>query len=334
MKMKPTVDKLSEDMAKVGKEQEDLRKSVLSLRENEVFQLRQQADALDSKYKQAVAYATAVLLAISALGYTKLEDVNKGIDKLVDTKLEESLGNTKERFREASYAELENIKRNMAELQEKLKNETAGLISFNETLQAAVLDRSDSPAALRDLKKLARLKPQNEMVFRYLTDHCYKYGKYHDAFAHFDYLRDKGISLDGFTSRATLVNAGILMWIRSFHESPSENLDGALRCLKKAKGHASEKAEDEESDQSTTAMRSWYFLALLHLSQNRCPEAEACASQYQVLSKEMNRREDLSGDTKKEWFGLLEKKCDRPIRQDLERMFPGCFPRAQQDDYL
>jgi hypothetical protein len=323
--MEPVVDKLSEDMEKIRGDQEELRKSILSLQKDELLPLDKQVDALDSKYKQAIAYVTAILLAFSALGYTKFEDVNKSLDILVDMKLEKTkdkyaneMDQIKKTFETKSYEELTEIKRKMAETENALQMAVNDTISFNETLQTTVQDNPNSPKVLLIYKKLARLKPNNETVFVYFTDHCYRKDKYNDAIEHLEYLREKSISPDDFRNPASLFNAGVFLWIRSFHEASTEGVQMALRCLERARA-STEPADD------VVARRSWYFLALLHLSQNRCSEAEACASRHQEELEKTNCKENLLGDTKKEWFKLLEKRCNRPILQDLEKMFPGCF---------
>lgn len=271
------------DLEKVRQDQLDLREKLLSLRENDLFSLRNQVSSLASTFKIALLVGGLIVTGLGWLGLKQFSDLNQLINKSMQGKIDASLGY----YDQVSKA----------------------IVTYN--------NRGCS-AALPALKELAEKRPEDEVVFGYLSNCFIDQEEYDQGFRYLADLKGKGIFPRKFQDVISYNNAGYLLFVKSLSDPAAER--EARELLRKAEqiGIASDS-------------RDLYLplanLALLNLSVGRMDEAASYAKRR--LELPAAAKVDLSGDLDKEWFKLLEKK--RPsARKDLEAMFPGSLTKQPQ----
>ena len=289
--METTVEKLSEDIGKIREAQEELRKELNTLHDDELIRLHEQLSTLRVRFRQATAVVGGIAIVGGYFGFTKWSDICSKIDDRVNhevvVKLEESI-RFGERFRHALY----------------------------------VLDSNDKSArrsALNMLKELAYLQSKNELPFSYLMECYIMLDQCREAYRQLKRLEEKGLRSDELSTSMGLRNYGFILWVNSLNKGPNtQDCDRGIGFLEDSLRKA------QEDNQKHEIRAAAEYLVLAHLHRNDVDNAKMCVKEYLRCDIRPNWKkfENLH------WFAELERKNPK-IREVLANiMSPGATKKV------
>lgn len=275
--------KLAADIDKLKSDHLDLREKLLSLREGELLTLSHEVRELGARFKLALIVGGIVVTLLGALGFKQFLDLNDRVNKTMQKKIDDSLG-------------------------------------YYDQVSKAMLSANNGgcASAVSLLADLAEKRPEDEVVFGYLTNCFIENGEYVRGSDYVAKLKEKGIFPKKLSSLISLNNVGFLFFIRSLTEPSFER--EARELLKKAD-------QVGVSTDSPDVRLPLSNLVLLELSVGKIAEATAYGRRAMDFYRQFPSVEKVTVDTDKDWFRNAE--ITRPtFRHDLAEVLPVALPAS------
>jgi len=310
--MEPTAEELSGELKEIRREQKDLRERLLSLQENQLREVQQKADALESDVKLVkkigpVAFAAATIVLL-VLGYGSFSLWKQSVADEIKTEAMNSLSIELYPLIDRTLVQSTDIEKLMAAIDPE-KPETA-----NEALLRVGI--------------VAKDQPEREYIFRRYMDLLILLGDYKAAYTLLRRVQRDKIFPKRYLFSKTFSAAAFVLWVESFYDQAdwtkeeARNLvKEARECLEDAKNIAEKNPYRGEADQE---MRTYhYYSFLFDLSENKDGASETDLKKFLTLQGEL----DWPKVIKSNWFQRLLKQ--RPhVRTHLEGMCKKTFPNG------
>ena len=273
--------RLAADVEKLRSDQLALRESLLALREKELLTLSHEVQKLGSRFTVAAVAGGLVITLLGTVGLNKFADLNDLLNKTMQNRIDESLG----------Y--YDQVSRAMV------------AVNFGAGCANAV------PA----LADLAERRPDDEVVFDYLT-HCFlQGGEYVRATDYVAGLKAKGIFPKKLSSLVSLNNVGFLYFIRSLTDPSFER--EARELLRKAD-------QLGVSTDSTDLRLPLSNLVLLEVSVGRIDQARAYGKRVMDFHAQFPGADRVTVDPDTDWLRAAEAR--RPgFQKEVEAVMPGAI---------
>lgn len=310
--MKPTVDRLSEDIKKIRGEHEKLRDRVYDIQENDMLQVRRKVDGLESYVKLITKLGPLVVIiatiVLTLLGRESYSVWKAGLEKEIEE-------NVASKYEQEMYRKLDQASYENADIEEMVK------LSLAENDQIA-------RNALIRLQERATDRLRREYVFCSYIDVCLKRGFFGKAYNHVILAEREKIFPDGFKFPTTFISSGVSLWIKSLRKDQSspETADLVKRALESLR--MAEKAARTDSyylDIRRSIRRDVVFYSFfIHLSVDSPSEARESLNEYRGFGEEI----DWSEVKNSAWFKLLDRSR-RHVRAHLARLCPNAFATSK-----
>jgi len=311
--MEISVDKLSEEVEKIGRGQDEIREKVRGLQENELLQLRQKIIDLESYVKLISKIGPLVVIAativLTLLGWQSYSAWKTGLENAITTSVE---------------------KKYDSQISQKLDQATYLNADIEEMVKVSLRDDESKSAndALCILRQYATDQLEREYLFTRYMDVCLKKGIYGPPYE----LLEKADANKIFPSRyklpSTFINSAVVLWVKSLPKNPNDS--DASHLVKQAQSSlhmAEETAKDNKyyrHIRDKIRRKVVYHLFFISLSENNLPDAREFLDEYLNSGEEI----DWSKVTDKKWFQRLKKH--RPHVQKLlaEELCASTFPNG------
>jgi hypothetical protein len=297
MKMKPSLDKLSEDMEKGRKEQESIRENLLSIREKELLQLREQVSNIKANLLQALAVGAGVVFVLAAFGITawfwklpaKIDEVVTALPQRINEVLQPEVRGQVEAAREQI----------LANMNDKMDD----VVYANGDFQDSLEEYRKGEINLAELREIVKDRLRNEIVVSLYTDILLDREVYPSACELLEDLKENDIFPAKYKRCEMYTQAGVIQWIMSLNEPSRHRAERMTRDARQWLEEAVKKGRDRHSKTLTRIPLKW--LIFLHLSQGNEPLAIDRAKQYKSLGGDGAQ---LSSQTQRKWFADLNTK--------------------------
>src|SRR6476469_5088792 len=168
------------DLDDLKKDYFDIRERLAVLRENDLFNLREQFSILDARFRLALIVGGILATALGIFGIKQYNDVNTIVTRKLQDKMDETLG----------YYD----------------QESKALIMMNNGL---------CNKAIPVLKDLSAARPDDELVVSAILN-CYdETESYDDGYRYLSELKAKSVFPKKFQTLWTFNNAGFLVLVKS-----------------------------------------------------------------------------------------------------------------------
>lgn len=315
--MKPPAGKFSEDIEKICQEQEELHRQFQSLRENELFQLREEVSNLKNRFWIAVAAYGTVAAIIALFGAnTYFLEIPRKFDKAVaqasqDVPVEvgRQIGKQVEDARE--------------QILKKLRDKMEDVVYASSDFQKALDEYKSGDMGLSELGKMVKARLRNEIVVSLYTDVLLKEQEYLSAFDLLKTLKDRKLIPDEYKRSVIYTNAGCIQWIESLNAEPREH---QKELIAEARGYLERAVEEAQSCYIKTEIRRpLEWLVFVYLSQN---QKKLALEQARLYKREGGKRADLVSHTGSQWFNDLVK-IQPSAKDDLRSILADVFPESK-----
>lgn len=315
--MKPPASKPSEEIEKIRQEQEGLHAKFQSLRENELFQLREQVSNLNARFWIAVAAYGTVATIIALFG--------------ANTYFREIPNSFKDAVIKATETIPIEVKRQVAKqveaaaqgVEDTLYTRTEDLTYANNDFQKVLGEYEKGDLTLAELREIVKDRLRNEIVVALYADILLSKEVYPSAIELLEDLREQDIFPSKYRRPEAYTQAGAIRWIMSLREPSRDNAERMRREACRWLEDGVKKGRDLHSKTQTRMPLVW--LVFLHLSQGDESMAMERARQYKFLG---GNGADLSCQTKRKWFENLKDRR-RFVEDGLKKIMAEVFDEAK-----
>jgi hypothetical protein len=282
--MEPVVDKLSEDMQKIRREQEELRVEFQALvnKDKDFAPLRDQIKTIDSWFKWiSVAAAVLAFLGLNAYYLELPKKIDAAIQKKVDDEVKDA----------------------RTQVLQKLNEGMENLVYASTDFQKALDEYKSGDIGLSELGKIVKARLQNEIVVSLYADVLLNEREYLSAFELLKTLKERKLIPQEYKRSVIYTNAGCIQLIES---SKAETIKLQVELINEARGYLERAVDDAQACYIKTDIRMpLKWLVFVHLSLDQKRLALERARHYK---KEGGKRADLVSHTDSQWFKNLVEK--------------------------
>lgn len=328
--MKPTVDKLAEDLEKTKREllklSEDKEKidqellkferQLVDIQSSKILPLGEQISNIKAKLLYAATVGTGVAIVLAAFGLTawfwKLPKMTDEMISSLPQKISVILKPEVEKQVGAARTEI------IANLNDKMED----VIYASGDFQKALDEYRDGDMKLVDLHEIVENRLKNEIIVSLYTDILLRDQEYVSAMELLRQLKDNHIFPKPNNRYELYCQAGSIQLIMSLNEQSqarARQISDARRWLEEAV----KKGQERRSRKDMRRPLEW--LVFLHLSQGEERLAAERAQQYKDLG---GKPTNLSSHTGKKLFCDLKKEGPL-INQGLERILARVFSETK-----